>query len=54
MIFRPYLCHFIIVFFDDILIYSGSFDDHLRHLEIAFQILIANQFVLKFSKCFFA
>ena len=37
MLFQPYLCHFIIVFFDDILIYSSSFKDHLRNLEIAFQ-----------------
>jgi len=54
MIFRPYLCHFIIVFFDDILIYSASFEDHLLHLQTAFQIFLDNQFALKLSKCFFA
>ena len=36
MLFRPYLRQFIIVFFDDILVYSGSFEDHLRHLETTF------------------
>lgn len=53
-LFRPYLCCFIIVFFDDILIYSGSFKEHLIHLEVAFQVLLDHQFVLKLSKCFFA
>lgn len=54
MIFRPYLLHFIIVFFDDILIYSDSFEDYLCHLETTFQVLLENQFVLKLSKCLFA
>lgn len=39
-LFRPYLRCFIIVFFDDILIYSASFEKHLTHLEVAFQVLL--------------
>lgn len=54
LIFRPFLRRFVIVFFDDILIYSGTFEDHLRHLDMTFQVLIDNQFVLKMSKCSFA
>lgn len=42
MIFQPFLCRFIIVFFDDILIYSVTFDDHATHLEQAFQVLLDN------------
>lgn len=53
MIFRPFLRRFVIVFFDDILIYSVTFDDHLVHLEQAFQVLAENQFVLKLTKCSF-
>ena len=53
-IFRPFLRRFVIVFFDDILIYSSSFDDHLQHLALTFQVLLDNHFVLKRSKCFFA
>lgn len=52
--FKPYLCKFIIVFFDDILIYSKSFEDHLLHLDRAFQLLQDGQFFLKLSKCFLA
>lgn len=53
-IFRPFLRRFVIIFFDDILIYSSSFDDHLQHLALTFQVLLDNHFVLKCSKCFFA
>lgn len=54
MIFWSYLQHFINVFFDNILIYNGSPEDHLHHLATTFQVLLENQFVLKFSKCLFA
>ncbi|XP_028222321.1 uncharacterized protein LOC114403496 [Glycine soja] len=53
-IFRPFLRRFIIVFFDDILIYSVSISDHLCHLQTTFQVLYENHFVLKLSKCLFA
>lgn len=36
LLFGPYLWQFIIVFFDDILVYSGTMEDHLRHLETTF------------------
>jgi len=54
LIFRPFLHRFVIVLFHDILIYCGTFEDHLRHLDMTFQVLLDNQFVLKMSKCFFA
>jgi len=54
VIFRPYLHHFIIIFFDDILIYNRTLEDHLIHLEKAFEVLLNGQFILKFLKCFFA
>ena len=53
-IFRLFLCQFIIVFFDDILIYSATLEDHVFHLEQAFQVLLQEQFVLKLEKCTFA
>jgi len=53
-LFHPYLRKYIIVFFDDILIYRRTFQDHLLHLETTFQVLLAGQFSLKLSKCTFA
>lgn len=48
------LCKFIIVFFDDILIYNKSFEEHLSHLEKAFRVLLEGKSFLKLSKCTFA
>ena len=42
-----------IVFIDDILIYSRSEDDHMDHLRIVLQVLKDNQLFAKFSKCEF-
>ena len=52
-LFRPYLRQFVIIFFDDILIYSNSYAEHLTHLELAFQLLTDASFFLKKSKCIF-
>jgi len=52
-IFEPYLRKFILVFFDDILIYSPTFDQHLSHLKATFNILKSNQLFIKKSKCAF-
>ncbi|XP_058769067.1 uncharacterized protein LOC131642924 [Vicia villosa] len=51
---RPYLRQFVLVFFDDILIYSPTFADHLTHLHIVFNLLKSHVFVAKLSKCVFA
>ncbi|PKI61486.1 hypothetical protein CRG98_018111 [Punica granatum] len=52
-IFRPYLRKFVLVFFDDILIYSPVWDEHMRHLWEGLEVLSKNQFAIKLSKCFF-
>ena len=52
-IFQPYLGQFVIVFIDDILIYSGSKEDHEEHLRVVLQIMRENQLYAKFSKCQF-
>ncbi|XP_058746621.1 uncharacterized protein LOC131619549 [Vicia villosa] len=51
---RPYLRKFVLVFFDDILIYSANFDDHLAHLQVIFDLLKSHAFVVKLPKCVFA
>ena len=38
-VFRPYLDQFIIIFIDDILIYSRKEEEHTKHLQIALQTL---------------
>ncbi|KAJ9557076.1 hypothetical protein OSB04_011690 [Centaurea solstitialis] len=50
---RPYLDKFVIVFIDDILIYSGSKEDHEHHLRLILELLKAEQLYAKFSKCEF-
>ncbi|PNX92970.1 Ty3/gypsy retrotransposon protein, partial [Trifolium pratense] len=51
---QPFLRKFVTVFFDDILVYSMSLEDHLKHLESVFQALIQGEFFLKQSKCLLA
>ncbi|KAL6315672.1 hypothetical protein AAG906_005760 [Vitis piasezkii] len=51
-IFRPHLRKFILVFFDDILIYSPDWDHHLLHVRQTFEIL-RHRFFVKDSKCAF-
>ena len=52
-LFRPYLRKFVIIFVDDILIYSNTMREHGQHLELVFKILTEAQFYLKRSKCLF-
>jgi hypothetical protein len=50
----PGLRRFVIVFFDDILVYSRTYEEHLSHLSQVFQWLSADQWKIKLSKCQFA
>ena len=52
-VFHPYLDQFVIVFIDDILVYSKSVDEHALHLQIILQTLKDRQLYAKFSKCEF-
>ncbi|KAL1551486.1 hypothetical protein AAHA92_19326 [Salvia divinorum] len=52
-IFRPLLRKSVIVFFDDILIYSPTLDTHCSHLTEVLSTLADNQFFVKLSKCVF-
>jgi len=53
IIFQPYLDQFVIIFIDDILIYSKSSQEHAQHLRIVLSILREKQLFAKFSKCEF-
>nr|KYP31052.1 Retrovirus-related Pol polyprotein from transposon 17.6 [Cajanus cajan] len=50
---RPFLRKFVLVFFDDILVYSESFSAHVTHLRSVLQLLHSNQFYAKLPKCVF-
>jgi hypothetical protein len=52
-VFRPFLRRFVLVFFDDILIYSKSLDDHVNHLRSVLTVLDQHQLFAKLSKCRF-
>ena len=52
-VFQPYLDQFVIVFVDDILIYSQSEWEHEYHLRIVLQLLRDHQLYAKFNKCEF-
>ncbi|KAD4889453.1 hypothetical protein E3N88_21526 [Mikania micrantha] len=50
---RPYLDKFVIVFIDDVLIYSRSQQEHAQHLKLILELLAREKLYAKFSKCEF-
>ncbi|GKC04957.1 putative reverse transcriptase domain-containing protein [Tanacetum coccineum] len=52
-VFKPYLDKFVIVFIDDILVYSKDEEEHGKHLKIILELLKKDRLYAKFSKCDF-
>ena len=52
-VFKPFLDQFVVVFIDDILIYSKTEEEHAQHLEIVLQILRKHKLYAKLKKCDF-
>jgi hypothetical protein len=52
-VFKEYLDKFVVVFIDDILIYSKNDSNHKEHLRMVLQKLRDNQLYTKHSKCEF-
>ena len=49
----PFLRRFVLIFFDDILIYSASLAEHLRHVRAVITVLHQHRLFVKRSKCAF-
>ena len=52
-VFQEYLDRFVIVFIDDILVYSRTKEEHVRHLSLVLKKLREHRLYAKFSKCQF-
>ena len=52
-VFKPHLDRFVIVFIDDILVYSKTQEEHEEHLRMVLQILREQKLYAKFKKCEF-
>ena len=52
-VLRPLINKCVVVFFDDILVYSHTKEEHIKHLEEVFQLLQSNKLYVKKSKCEF-
>ncbi|GLI71674.1 hypothetical protein VaNZ11_016955, partial [Volvox africanus] len=52
--FRPYIDRFVVCYLDDILIYSKTREEHLKHLELVLEVMKREQLFAKHAKCFWA
>ena len=50
---HPYLDWFVVIFLDDIVIYSNILEEHVEHLQTVFKVLKENEFYVKQEKCSF-
>lgn len=52
-VFRPFLRKFVLVFFDDIMVYSRSLDEDVEHLEVVMTQLAKHNLYVNAKKCCF-
>ncbi|KAL9281080.1 putative nucleotidyltransferase, Ribonuclease H [Arabidopsis thaliana] len=52
-VLRAYIGHFLVVYFDDILVYSKSLEEHVEHLKMVFEVLRKEKLYANLKKCTF-
>src|SRR2546421_12426276 len=52
-VLRAYLGRFVVVYFDDILIYSKDVDEHVEHVKLVLNVLREQNLYAKLKKCSF-
>ena len=52
-VFRPFLDRFVVLFIEDILVYSNDQKDHDKHIQVVLETLRKEQLYAKLSKCEF-
>jgi hypothetical protein len=52
-VLSDFIRHFVLVFFDDSLVYNGSWSTHLQHVRAVLQHFCEHQLAVKRSKCSF-
>ena len=53
-VFHEYLDKFVVVYLDDIVVYSSTMEEHVHHLRLVFEKLREHQLYVKRKKCAFA
>ena len=52
-LFRPFIDDFVIVYLDDILVFSQTWEEHVKHVKQVLDVLVRKKMYLKMSKCEF-
>ena len=50
-VLRSFIGKYVVVYFDDILIYSQSENEHMDHLKVVLEVLSENKLFINFKKC---
>ena len=53
-LFKEYLDKFVVIYLDNIVVYSQTLEEHVKHLLIIFKVLRENTSFVKREKCYFA